>query len=260
MKMKLKSPLKDKPLRLPGQSLEKQKEALFDDKLVPAFGAFVVAFAFAASEWTRFFWPRPPSPWLWTFVALVTLAFLVWYFVHLLPTFRNLNRAIDGEKVVGQFLERLRSSGYDVFHDLTGEGFNVDHVIIGPAGVFTVETKTWSKPIRGDVRIRFDGEKIWKGDLEPDRDPVIQAKAQARWLKVLLTESCGKEFLVRPVVVFPGWFVEPPPVRVPDIWVLEPKALPAFLEKEKTVMAPEDIKLASFHLSRFIRVQERENA
>ena len=260
MKRELRSPLKDKPLRLPGQSLQKQKEELFDDKLVPAILAFSTALSFAVFEWVRHFLPKQPSPWLFTSIALVTLAFLVWYWFRLLPTFRNLNRAIEGEKAVGQFLERLRVSGYEVFHDVVGKTFNVDHIIVGPAGVFTVETKTWSKPVRGDIRIRFDGEKIWKGNLEPDRDPIVQARAQARWVKALLAESCGKEFTVRPVVVFPGWFVEPAATPVPDIWVLEPKALPAFLEQEKTRMSPEDVKLAAFHLSRFIRGQERANA
>ena len=260
MNQKLKSPLKDKPLRSPGQSLEKQKEALFDDKLVPAIITFTTALAFAVFEWMRYLLPKAPSPWLFTSLALVALVFLVWSWFRLLPRFRNLNRAIDGEKAVGQFLERLRVDGYDVFHDVMGKHFNVDHIIVGPAGVFTVETKTWSKPLNGDVRIRFDGEKIWKGKLEPDRDPIVQARAQARWVKALLVESCGKEFTVRPVVVFPGWFVEPPAVPVPDIWVLEPKALPGFLKQERTTMAPEDVRLAAYHLSRFIRVGERDNA
>jgi hypothetical protein len=57
---------------------------------------------------------------------------------------RTLRQGIEGEKAVGQFLERLREQRYQVFHDLVGDGFNVDHVLIGPAGVFTIETKTSS--------------------------------------------------------------------------------------------------------------------
>jgi len=38
--------------------------------------------------------------------------------------------------------------------------------------------------------------------------------------------------------------------------VLEPKALPAFLDHEPVILTAEDVKLASFHLSRFIRVKE----
>lgn len=41
------------------------------------------------------------------------------------------------------------------------------------------------------------------------------------------------------------------------MWVLEHKALLGFLEQEPQRLATEDVKLASFHLSRFIRTIER---
>jgi len=40
------------------------------------------------------------------------------------------------------------------------------------------------------------------------------------------------------------------------LWVLEPKALPSFLENAPNVLSAEEIKMASGHLSRFIRAQE----
>jgi hypothetical protein len=173
------------------------------------------------------------------------------------PNVLALRLAAEGEKAVGQFLEGLREHGYRVFHDVVGDGFNVDHVLIGPAGIFTVETKTWSKPPRGEARIQFDGERILRGTLEPDRDPVIQARAQSGWLRDLLAESTGRRFDVRPVVVFPGWFIEQTSAKARGIWVLNPKALPHFLENEPRQLSDEEAKLASFHLSRFIRASEK---
>ncbi len=137
-------------------------------------------------------------------------------------------------------------------------GFNIDHVLIGPAGVFTIETKTWSKPLYGDARIAYDGENLTAGKLQPDRDPVVQAKAQSRWLKLLIAESTGRRLNVQPVVLFPGWFVEAASGSQKEVWVLEPKALPALLANADHHLAAEDIKLVSFHLSRFIRSVERE--
>jgi len=51
-------------------------------------------------------------------------------------------------------------------------------VLIGPAGVFTVETKTRTKP-HGDARVTFRGEALLVAGFEPDRDPIVQARAQA---------------------------------------------------------------------------------
>jgi hypothetical protein len=75
-------------------------------------------------------------------------------------------------------------------------------------------------------------------------------------MRELLRESTGKAFHVWPVVLFPGWFIEDLGATSRRLWVLEPKALPAFLDREPHRMSAEDVKLASFHLSRFIRSQE----
>jgi hypothetical protein len=169
-----------------------------------------------------------------------------------------LKQGIEGEKAVGQYLERLRENGYHVFHDLIGTGFNIDHVLIGPAGVFTIETKTWSKPARGQAKIRFDGEHLTTAGREPERNPVVQARAQSSWLKGLLTESTGRKFDVFPVVVFPGWYIEQTNDALRNMWVLEPKALSKFLANAPQRLEPEEVKLVSFHLSRFIRANEQD--
>jgi len=252
-----KSPLKDKPLRNPGQSVREQRfELAYDKVLGPAMGALLLLFL-AAMDWVRYFFPTPIHPWVSSFFAVVVVSYAAWQSWRYWPRIHNLKLAEDGEKAVGQFLESLRASGYSVFHDLIGTDFNVDHVIIGPAGVFTIETKTWNKPRQGSPRITFDGETLRAAGFEPDRNPVIQAKAQASWLQRLLMESTGKTLPVRPVILFPGWYIEDSRASCKDLWVLEPKALPKFLANEPSVVTPEDVALASFHLSRFIRAQER---
>jgi hypothetical protein len=248
------------PLRSPGQSLEEERRKLFEDKLETPLMLAVVFMVFAAMEWWRYFWKVPPKPFIFTIVAVLLVVFAAWRVWKTRPQVHALKQGAEGEKAVGQFLERLRGSGYQVFHDLIGTGFNVDHVLIGPAGVFTVETKTWSKPNRGEPRIKFDGEQLSVVGREPERNPVVQARAQASWLKGILAESTGRPFEVFPVVVFPGWFIEQSENSLRNMWVLEPKALPKFLESAPQRLAPEDVKLASFHLSRFIRSSEQERS
>ena len=185
----------------------------------------------AGLEWWRYFAELKPNPIFFTFIAVALCIYAVWCVWRVIPKLRTLKQGIDGEKVVGQFLERLRETGYHVFHDLVGDGFNVDHVLIGPSGVYTVETKTWSKPKSGDARVTYDGERIFVAGREPERNPVIQTRAQAGWVKGLLTESTGRTFDVVPVVLFPGWYVEQSKESRGNLWLLEPKALPS-LEHE----------------------------
>ena len=253
-----KSPIKDKPLRHAAQSLEEERRSLLEDQLQPYVLLAGVYVLMASIEWGRFLMNDKPHPFIFSLVAAGGIALAGWRFFRLRPKFRALRQGIEGEKAVGQYLERLRAKGYEVFHDIVAPTFNVDHVLIGPAGIFTIETKTWSKPARGEARISFDGERLLTGGRAPDRDPIIQARAQAAWLKHLLAESTGRKFDVLPVVLFPGWFIEQVAGSLKEIWVLEPKALPAFLEREPRRLESADWGLAAFHLSRFIRSVERE--
>jgi hypothetical protein len=51
-------------------------------------------------------------------------------------------RGARGEESVGAILDELRSGGWYVIHDLALGRGNIDHVLVGPGGVFAVETKS----------------------------------------------------------------------------------------------------------------------
>jgi hypothetical protein len=52
--------------------------------------------------------------------------------------------SLGGEEAVGRLLAQLREDGFHSIHDIdTGHG-NIDHVVVGPTGVFVIETKTWN--------------------------------------------------------------------------------------------------------------------
>lgn len=50
-----------------------------------------------------------------------------------------------------------------VFHDIPGEGFNIDHVVIGKSAVLAVETKSRKKPAsagKHSARVVYDGSRL----------------------------------------------------------------------------------------------------
>jgi len=71
-----------------------------------------------------------------------------------------------------------------------------DHVVIGPAGIFVVETKNWS----GTVTLE-EGKILYNGNL-PDRPPIDQVRAAAASLRNRLSEACGEKIEVKPVICF----------------------------------------------------------
>ena len=108
--------------------------------------------------------------------------------------------------------------------------------------------------MRGRPRLIFDGESILFSGREPDERPIAQVRAARQWLKDLLMASSGREVSVRAVVVYPGWFIEPTAeARSSDVWVLNPKALPAFIGNSRKQLSPEDVHLCAFHLAQYVR-------
>ena len=63
---------------------------------------------------------------------------------------------------------------------------------------------------------------------------------------------------MRGVVVYPRWWVEQVNKDRPrEVWVLEPKALPTFIENAPAVISEEDVAMAAYHLSRYVRGENR---
>jgi hypothetical protein len=84
----------------------------------------------------------------------------------------NYLKGAKGEEWVAHELSFL-TSDYTVFNGLRfGDGKqNFDHIIVGPSGIYVVETKNW----KGSVEFR-DG-KLYAGGKEPSRPPLRQVKA-----------------------------------------------------------------------------------
>jgi len=253
-KRKTKSPLTSPPRRMPGQSVDEKLRRIANEQVDPYLLTLMVLVLWAASEWLRWWFDISPHPVAVTIVALGFAGLALTKLRGIRRQLRALKLGRDGERAVGQFLDdKLVGMGYRVFHDLVGDGFNVDHVIVGPAGLFTIETKTISKPEKGQTIVRYDGNTITVDGFKPDRDPLVQAKAQAAWVRDLVAEATGQRYEVRPVVLYPGWYVETPKGKWFDVLVISPKALPGLLKKSPAKIGVDVVQTIAFNLSRHVR-------
>jgi hypothetical protein len=246
------SPIKEPLLRLPGQSIDEQIDRLFNEKLLNYFLFALAFFLFAAVAWIQVLTRSPLNPWLMSIVAVPVIAYCGFRFWQALKEIKRLRLGRDGERAVAEQLDVLKQQSAIVFHDLIGDGFNLDHVVLSNRGIFVVETKTHSKPVKGSPPVTFDGKTLLVNGFEPERNPITQAQGNAKWLDEMLRASTGKEFPIRPVVLFPGWFVDPFP-KGSSVWVLNPKNLPSFIQHEPTRINETDLHMAAFHLARYIK-------
>jgi hypothetical protein len=79
---------------------------------------------------------------------------------------RAWQRGAAGERRTARLLDRLTRDGYVVFHDLAvpGSDANVDHLVIGPTGLFVIDSKQWT----GSVHQGADG-LAWHNHYRLDR-------------------------------------------------------------------------------------------
>lgn len=248
-----KSPLRERPLRTAGESLEGQIEELWIDGFFKWILVATVPPAVALVAWIHWITKTPPDLRFYSVVALVAFAYSLLRLRGARTRLRRLRLGLQGERAVAEVLDSLRAKGAMVFHDVPGEGFNVDHVVLTKHGVYAIETKTLSKRPRASVT--FDQGTVLVDGYRLDRDPLLQVQAAATWIQTLLASSTGKTFPVRPVVLFPGRFVQPmKSPGAPGVWVLNPKALPTFIENDSVRLSDSDLSLASFHMDRYIKV------
>jgi len=223
-----KFPFSDAVLRNPGESLaEKISDLSFDFAMYFPMAALVPLYSYAA--YLQIGADRQRAPSLMVAVPLFIFAALAtaWFLIKIVRTTNKLHSyrlGYAGEVAVGSALNQLMLRGYRVFHDIQGDkGFNIDHLLIGPSGVFAVETKTNTKrkKIQGKqaFKVMYDGKSLYFPDRNntPERSFLDQAKRNAKWVSKWLSDATGHPVKAQPVLVLPGWFVEvkkPGDVRV----------------------------------------------
>lgn len=149
-------------------------------------------------------------------VALLAAIFVVSRYV--LPLVDRHDRGASGEEEVGELLEGLCERGWQVIHDASlGQG-NVDHILIGPGGVFTIETKSHPGPVRV---ARMHGGTL------------AQAQAQRRTIERVTGEH------VEPLVVYSHAWVDRPLTRRRGVRIVPARMLLAHLGKQPERLSPE---------------------
>ncbi len=173
-----------------------------------------------------------------------------------LKQIRDYRRGLAGEQAVAEQLHPLFTSGYQIFHDIPGNGkWNIDHVAVGPAGVFAIETKyRTKKPGRNggrDHKATLDGNRIEFASGDYDAEAAGQARDNTRWLEKELSKATGERVTVGPVVALPGWWVTLKANS--DVKVLSGKQVSGFISKKPAKLSDKLIQRISYQLEQRCR-------
>jgi hypothetical protein len=161
----------------------------------------------------------------WRFLVS-EIALLVSIFVisrYVLPLVERHDRGATGEEQVGGLLDGLAGDGWNVIHDASLGRGNVDHILIGAAGVFTVETKSHPGPVKVG---RVHGATL------------SQAQAQRKAIERVTGER------VEALIVFSRAWVDKPLARRKGVRVTPARMLAGYLERRPATLSQEQVQAA----------------
>jgi hypothetical protein len=142
-----------------------------------------------------------------------------------------LRSGIRGEERVAEILAGLEPEGYVAIHELDIGRGDADHVLVGPTGVFVVETKEWNGrffPRRG--RLMFN---------QRSADQVVSQVTVAALAVKHRLERAGIEVFVQAVIASTRASVYQSPLRLGHVTVMEANDLPAYVRGRRTAIDPD---------------------
>ena len=209
------NPLTTKLLRAPGESLRQQ----IDDLNLDIYGWLlftgIIPYFIVSLHLFESYVAGMPETIGRLAVNLMAMAAAMGYGIYkLLGLWRrreHLRLGLDAERATGQELTKLLKLGFHVYHDVPADGFNLDHVAVGPLGVYVIESKGRSKSREktgGEgVTVYYNGASLQFPSWQETK-PIEQVEGAANWLSRQLSRDTGENIRVQPVLSIVGWNVK----------------------------------------------------
>jgi hypothetical protein len=142
-------------------------------------------------------------------------------------------RGAAGERRTARLLGPLERQGWAVLHDLAvpGSPANLDHLVIGPGGVFVVDSKRY----RGRLRLDPSG-RLWHG-----RYPLTAVLRAVSFEADRAAQVLADPQVVVPIVAVHGVQVPWGKVVTQGVPVVSARRLPSMLRALPGVLGPERV-------------------
>ncbi len=249
LRKKSKTPFTEKALlRLPGHSLDKKIREINEELAVNMLALILIATISINIIITTALIAKKELSFSNFGIHLISAGIMIIFFIYRTVKYllirQNLRLGYFGELVTAEALNKLMPEGNHVFHDFQADNFNIDHIVVGPAGVFAIETKARSKAVSGDgkkdANAIYNGREIIFSNFN-DTTYLEQAKRQAKWLSTWLKSAIGEPVDVFPVISLPGFYVE---TKAPPngMFVINPKQMKTVI-RSKIVKNLDDRKI-----------------
>jgi hypothetical protein len=150
-----------------------------------------------------------------------------------------------GEQLVAEQLRRLGPS-WHVLHSvqLSETGTDLDHLVIGPGGVFCLNAKH-----HPGAKVWVAGDNVYVNGHRPEHNYVRASRSEGRKVARLLRAACSFEVPVRPVVVVVGATDLEVKEQPTDVRICSRRRIADWLAAQPGTLAPEQVE-AIFSVAR----------
>lgn len=248
------NPLSDALLRQPGETLAWKLRDTSYDMCALIFMSTVIPAVALISLLAAWLDPTKVRVdmlfWLMASLIIGGVAWSIWRALRIMEELRAIKTGLEGELATAQLLSPMLAEGWKLFHDLPGRRGNIDHVLVGPNGVYAIETKYRSKRKsqkgRGSAQVEYDGKRLRFASGAFETLPLEQAQATSSELAKALRGQLGHEIVVTPVVSLPGWFVRyTARVDHKAVGVINPKSHGWFRQRPQVITPELQVRICS---------------
>lgn len=228
-----------------------ERAAVVDITLLAVTPLFLYALVLTRMQFAGARW----NPYGGILLASLALGFSIYFGRRLrmtLHTRRQLLRSIDDFLAAALVLGRLAADGWRVFHDFRAGRLVIDHVVLGAAGVFAVQTHSPVPHRKQPAAVAYDGRALYFHS-GAETEILQQARRSAAGLARWIEQAAGETVAVRAVVILPGWQVKRTDHRgIPVVRLQQVRSL--FRHVRPRPLAPASLQAITGRLASHCRV------
>lgn len=196
-------------------------------------------------------------------ISLVTLYLIARAFFNvrkLLRKIRAYRKGLEGERLVGETINQLSDNvSTFVFHDIPGERFNVDHIIVSTRGIFVIETKHFDRTKCHEFF--FDGNMVYRQMKDGRRFPcpklLPQMDGEARFIQSEIEKRAEIKLPVTKVAILVGSYVHSDD-NFKEYWLLNDAAFITAFNKCPEVFDDSIAKHVANHIREMVKIDVDE--
>lgn len=178
----------------------------------------------------------------------------------LMKTIRAYRKGLEGERLVGETINQLSDNvSTFVFHDIPGERFNVDHIIVSTRGIFVIETKHFDRTKCHEFF--FDGNMVYRQMKDGRRFPcpklLPQMDGEARFIQSEIEKRAEIKLPVTKVAILVGSYVHSDD-NFKEYWLLNDAAFITAFNKCPEVFDDSIAKHVANHIRDMVKIDVDE--